>query len=337
MSPCSGSSASPVVVGSGKFVYEAVVGWEQLPAGWSFYEAVGVACDSQDRVFVFNRGEHPVIVFDRDGKYLYSWGEGTITRAHGIWIGPDDSVYLSDDEGHYVKKFTPEGKLLLTLGTGKPSDTGITGIDYRTIKRRGGPFNLPTNLALGPNGEMYISDGYGNAAVHKFSPDGKLLLSWGEPGSKPGQFNLPHGIGVDSQGVVFVADRENSRLQLFSPDGKFLEEWTDMVRPCEVFLDPEDNVFVAELGLRGGMFPWMKPDPNSTGGRVSIFNRAGKLQCRFGGGDNPCAPGDFFTPHDVWIDSQGSLYVGEVTMSGGGKLGWVPPDCHTLQKFIRRK
>src|SRR5262249_34409985 len=150
-------------------------------------------------------------------------------RPHGIWIGPDDSVYLTDDNGHAVRKFTIEGKLLLTLEPcGRPSDTGVRDMDYRTIRCGAGPFNLPTNLATSPRGELYVTDGYGNARVHKFSPDGKLLRSWGEPGTGPGQFNLPHGIGIDSQGRVFVADRENSRLQLFSPDGDFLEEWTDV-------------------------------------------------------------------------------------------------------------
>src|SRR6185369_3048668 len=119
-----------------------------------------------------------------------------------------------------------EGKLLLTLGTsGKPSDTGIDGIDYRTIKRVGAPFHRPTNIALAADGSIYASDGYGNARVHKFAADGKLLFSWGEPGSGPGQFHVPHGIAVDPNGTVFVADRENSRIQLFTSEGKFLYAW----------------------------------------------------------------------------------------------------------------
>src|SRR5439155_14523437 len=142
----------------------------------------------------------PLIVFDRDGRFLASWGEGLFKRAHGISIGPDDALYCTDDLDHTVRKFTPEGKLLLTLGTsGKPADTGIDGIDYRTIKRAGPPFHRPTNLALAADGSMYVTDGYGNARVHKFSADGRLLFSWGEPGSGSGQFNLPHGIAIDSQ------------------------------------------------------------------------------------------------------------------------------------------
>jgi DNA-binding beta-propeller fold protein YncE len=211
----------------------------------------------------------------------------------------------------------------------------VRDADYRTIRGGAGPFNLPTNLAIGPAGEMYVADGYGNARVHKFAADGKLLRSWGEPGTGGGQFNLPHGIGVDRIGRVFVADRENSRLQIFSPDGEFLDEWTDVVRPCEVFLDHEDNVFVAELGRRAGLFPWMQPDLSVSGGRVSVFDQEGRLLARWGGGEHPGTPGDFFAPHDIWVDSQGSVYVGEVTMSAGGYRGLVSPDCPSLHKFVR--
>jgi DNA-binding beta-propeller fold protein YncE len=267
---------------------------------------------------------------------LQAWGEGQFVRPHGIWIGPDDMVYLTDDNGHAVRKYTADGKLVLTLQPcGQPSETGVRDVDYRTIRRGAGPFNLPTNLALGPAGEMYVTDGYGNARIHKFAPDGKLLRSWGEPGDGRGQFNLPHGIGVDSGGRVFVADRENSRLQIFSPDGDFLDEWTDVVRPCEVFLDRDDNVFVAELGRRAGLFPWMQPDLTVSGGRVSVFDRDGRLLTRWGGGEQPGTPGDFFAPHDIWVDSHGSVYVGEVTMSAGGYRGLVSPDCPSLQKFVR--
>jgi DNA-binding beta-propeller fold protein YncE len=330
------SRVNEVVVGSGEYRYRAVPNWERLPAGWTFVEAVGVATDSQDRVFVFNRGQHPVIVFDRDGNFLQAWGEGQFVRPHGIWIGLDDTLYLTDDQDHTVRRFTPDGELLQTLGTsGQPSDTGIEGIDYRTIKQAASPFNLPTNLALAADGSMYVSDGYGNSRVHRFAPDGELLLSWGEPGSEPGQFNLPHGIGVDGEGRVFVADRENSRIQIFSPDGEFIDEWTDVVRPCEVFIDRNEAVYVAELGRRAGMFPWMTPDSAASGGRVSIFDRNGNLLARFGGGDQPSSPHDFFAPHDIWVDSAGSIYVGEVTWSAGGNRGLVPRDCPSLKKFVR--
>src|SRR5262249_26447339 len=148
-------------------------------------EVAGVATDSQDRVYVFNRGDHPLMVFNRDGTFVKSWGEGLFKRPHGIIIGPDDSVYCTDDFDHTVRKFTPDGRLLMTLGTsGQPSDTGATSVDFRTILRAGPPFHYPANVALSPEGNIFVSDGYGNARIHKFSSDGRLLSSWGEPGTK---------------------------------------------------------------------------------------------------------------------------------------------------------
>lgn len=318
--------------------YHADDRWAQLPDGWSWTEATAIACDRHDRVYVFNRGEHPMLVFAPDGTLLHSWGEGLFARPHGIFIGPDDTVYCTDDLDHTVRKFTPEGQLLLTLGvSAKPSDTGATSVDYRTIVRPSGPFHYPTNVALSPEGDIYVADGYGNARVHKFSEDGRLLFSWGSPGAGPGQFHVPHGIAVDRQGTVYVADRENSRLQLFSPQGEYLAEWTDVARPCQAFIDAAGDVYVAELGFRAGMWPGTTaPSADAPGGRVSVFDSQGRLRARWGGGLQPCAPGDFFAPHDIWVDSQGSIYVAEVVMSAGGNRGLVSPDCHSLQKFTPR-
>lgn len=323
--------------GSGEFRYRPDPAWQRAAADYQGTEVSAAAVDSQDQVFVFNRGDPPVIVCDRGGRQVRSWGAGVIVHAHGITIGPDDTVYCTDDFDHTVKKFTPDGQLLMTLGTsGQPSDTGATSIDFRTIQRAGPPFYFPTNVALSPAGDIYVSDGYGNARVHKFSPDGRLLLSWGSPGTGPGEFRVPHGIAVAADGRVFVADRENSRVQIFSPDGKFLTEWTDIARPCQAVFDRDGNLFVAELGYRAGMWPGTSPpSPDATGGRVSILDPQGKLLSRFGGGDNPEAPGDFFAPHDIRVDAHGDVYVSEVTMSAGGKKGMVSPECHTLQKFVR--
>lgn len=321
------------------FGYTADDHWAKLPSGWSWTEVAAVAVDSRDRVYVFNRGEHPVIVFDRDGSFVTSWGEGLFARPHGITVGPDDSIYCTDDLDHTVRKFSADGRLLLTLGTsGRPSDTGATSIDFRTIRQAGPPFYFPTNVALAPTGELFVADGYGNARVHKFAPDGRLLLSWGEPGDGPGQFRVPHGIAVDRRGTVFVADRENSRIQLFSAAGESIGEWTDLARPCQVAFDLDGNLFVAELGYRAGMWPGTAPpSPDAPGGRVSVFDPEGGLLARWGGGGDPTAPGDFFAPHDLCIDSRGDLYVAEVVMSAGGNRGLVAPDCHSLQKFTRRE
>ena len=338
------NSTESNLVGRGEFVYQANDAWHSVPDGMPMGEAVGVATDSRDRVYVFTRGDQPVMIFDRDGNFLQSWGtaggisghraDDEFVRPHGIWIGPDDSVYLSDDRDHTVRKFTTDGKLLFTLGTsGQGSDSGVENASYLTIKRPAPPFNLPTNLALSPDGEMYVSDGYGNCCIHKFSPDGELLLSWGAPGDGPGEFQIPHGVAVDHSGIVVVADRENSRLQWFTSDGVLIEEWTNVARPCNVFFDEQDNVFVAELGWHAGT---PNPRPDEPGGRVSIFSRSGELLSRWGGGKNPYAPGDFAAPHDIWLDSHGDIYVGEVTISAAVARGLVSEDCPSLQKFVKQ-
>jgi DNA-binding beta-propeller fold protein YncE len=302
-------------------------------ANWK--EVAGVATDSRDRVFVFARDPHALLVFDPDGALLESWNATMFVRPHGVTLGPDDCVYCTDDVGHTVRKFSPRGELLFTLGThGTPSDTGATSIDFRTITHAGPPFHYPTNLAVAPNGDLYVTDGYGNARVHVFAPTGELLFSWGEPGAGPGQFRVPHGIAIDRAGVVYVADRENSRIQLFTPNGEFVSEWTDLARPSQVFIDREGKFFVAELGYRAGMWPGTKPPaPDATGGRVSVFDATRALIARWGGGANPTAPGDFFAPHDICTDSRGNVYVAEVTWSAGGSRGLVAPDCHALQKL----
>ncbi len=328
---------SPVHFGNERFRFTVDERWPCFPCGGPEGEAVAVACDSRDRVYVFLRGPRPVQVFERDGTPVMTWGEGVFHRPHGIFIGPDDTVYCTDDFGHCVMAFTAKGEHRFTLGTrGTPSDTGATSIDYRTIKHPGPPCNYPTNLAIGPTGELYVAGGSGNARIHRFAADGRLLQSWGEPGSGAGQFYVPHGLAVDSAGIVYVADRENCRLQLFSSDGVYQREWTDVARPCQVFIDKAGWIYVAELGFRAGRWPGTGAhQPGQTGGRVSIFDRAGVLHARWGGGDNPCAAGDFFAPHGIWTDARGDLYVAEVTLSGGGRAGVVPASCHSFQKFVR--
>jgi hypothetical protein len=162
-----------MIVGEGNYRYEVVEGWEQLPNGWSHGDVAGVATDSQDRVYVFNRSEHPVIVYDRDGTFLDTWGDTTLyPRAHGITIH-NDEVYLVDATDQTVRKCTLDGKVLMTLGvSGQVSDTGYNAkapSNLTTIARAAGPFNVPTRAAVAPNGEIYVSDGYGNARVHRYS------------------------------------------------------------------------------------------------------------------------------------------------------------------------
>jgi DNA-binding beta-propeller fold protein YncE len=326
-----------MIVGQGSFRYELAEGWEQLPTDWTHGDVAGVATDSQDRVYVFNRSEHPLIVYARDGRFLDSWGEGVFTRPHGITITPDDAVYLADDTDHTVRKFTTDGRLLQTLGRpNQPSDTGYSGgFDLRTIKHGGGPFNRPTRLALSPGGDLYVSDGYGNARVHRFSAAGELIQSWGEPGTGPGQFNLPHSVWVHTDGRVFVCDRENDRVQIFSPGGEYLDSWTNVTRPGDLFIDREERVYLGEMAWEAGVVGMTgQVWPESRAAQLSVRDIDGNVLASWGGPD-PCAPGSFASPHGVWLDSHGDLYVGEVTHTALSKGGRYHSGCHSLQKFIR--
>ena len=159
--------------------YGVVEGWEQLPSGYAHKDVAGVAIDGEDRVYLICRGDHPIIVYDRKGNFQGSWGEGQFTyRTHGVSVAPNGTLFCTDDGNHTIRQFTPEGKLLMTLGImNTPSDTGYDGKDYMTITRPAGPFNRPTNIAVGPRGHLYVSDGYGNCRVHRFSPSGTLERS----------------------------------------------------------------------------------------------------------------------------------------------------------------
>jgi sugar lactone lactonase YvrE len=317
-------------VGSGDFVYEVIHDWGRLPAGWSFGSVANGACDSEGRVYIFARGGHPVLVFNPDGDFLGSWGEKVFGRPHGILITPDDIAYCADDKDHTVRKCTLDGKVLMTLGTAnQPSDTGYDGNDYRTIARSAAPFNRPTNVALSPAGEMYVSDGYGNARVHKFTPDGRLMFSWGAPGTGPGEFNIVHSVRTDSKGTVYVADRENSRIQVFAPDGTFLEQWTDMQKPQGFYMGPDGCLYTTEK-------PVQRPDgkPGFLPPRVSVWSTDGRLLARWGGEDLT-QPGNFFAPHGIWGDARGNLYIGELSVDG--LRGDIPTGYPLVHKLVRMK
>ena len=315
--------------------YQVVEGWEQLPKGFAHRDVAGVAVDQEDRVFLICRGENPVIVYDREGNFLRTWGKGDFSlRTHGIYVAPNGSIFATDDGNHTVRQFTPEGRLLMTMGTlNVPSDTGYDGKTTGSIQRAGLPFNRPTNVAIGPKGDIYISDGYGNARVHIFSPKGELKRSWGEPGDGPGQFRLPHGIACSADGRVWVCDREADRIQIFSPDGEYLSEWTDTQRPTHVVFDEQGRAFVSELWWHAGSVSGRHgPIAEARYGRVSVYDRDGKVLARWGSTD-ACAPGSFAAPHGLAVDSKGDVYVSEVTWTFAVSRGHAPAGCHTFQKF----
>ena len=211
-----------VVLGSDGYRYEVQDNWAKLPPGMEFNaDVAAVGVDKSDNVYAFNRGKHPMCVFDRAGNLLRTWGEGIFPRAHGVFMAPDETIWLTDDADHTVRQCTLDGKILLTIGIpGKPSP-------YMS----GEPFHRCTHTAMSPDGRhLYISDGYGNARIHKFTVDGKWVSAWGEPGTDPGKFNIPHNICCDADGWVYVADRENHRVQVFDGNGKYETQWGNMHR-----------------------------------------------------------------------------------------------------------
>jgi len=300
-------------VGNGPFTYEVVEDWGRLPAGWRLGQTAAVATDSQDRVYVFHRppgDEPPVLVFDREGTLVASWGRGMLDDAHGMFIGPDataggaERLWLVDRGPHVVHKCTLDGQVLQTLGT-----RGVAGQQV--------PFNRPTDVAVAPSGDVYVADGYGNARVHRFAADGRLLRSWGTPGTSAGEFNLVHSVwfdrtgsevsgeGREAGGRVLVADRQNHRIQRFTPEGEYLGEWTGFRQPTDLFVDAEGVIYVPELQHR-----------------LTILAPDGEVVARWGG-ESRREPGWFVAPHGVWVDSHGDLYVCEVLQG------------QRIQKFVR--
>ena len=263
-------------VGSGRYVFEMREDWARLPTGWTFGGVSAVATDSQNRVYAFQRKDP-----------LSSWGTSTFADPHGINI-VDDVIYVTDRNDHVALKFTLDGRPLMVVGTrGQASDTGATK-DIELPPRSAGPFNKPTEMMVAPSGDLYVSDGYRNSRVHRFSSQGALLDSWGKPGKEePGEFHLPHSLWVDKQGQVYVCDRENSRIQVFTGAGKFVSQWRDIVKPTDICFDAEEIAYVSE----------QRPS-------ISVLDKTGKPLARF---DTPVSG------HGLWVDAiTGDVYLASV-------------------------
>jgi sugar lactone lactonase YvrE len=259
--------------------YHEVANWAKLPAGskWAGGQAADPA--SNGDIWTFNRADPPILRFDQSGKVVRSFGDGMFVQAHGMTVDRNGDVWVTDamimgGKGNQVFKFSPDGKLLMTLGK-----AGVAGGDKAV-------FSGPADVAIAQNGDIFVADGHMEGPVNrivKFSRDGTFIKAWGTRGSAPGEFNLPHSITIDSRGRIFVADRTNNRIQIFDQDGRFLEQWRQFGRPSGVFIDANDNLYVADSqsnsrtnpgytrGIRIGsardgkvtaLIPFVEPDPD---------------------------------------------------------------------------
>jgi DNA-binding beta-propeller fold protein YncE len=272
--------------------YRPVADWLKLPDGVQLGPVSAVATDPNGTLYVLHRGKKPILAFGRNGVFLRSWGDDVIKTGHGLRVDPDRNIWVTDIGSHQVFKFDLDGKVVLTLGqTDKPGAAPDQ-------------FNKPTDVAFAANGDFFVTDGYGNNRVVKFSKEGKYLKEWGKKGSGAGEFNLPHAICIDDKGRLYVGDRENDRIQLFDADGKFLTQWKEGGAPYGLYLDGK-RLFVAD-----GRASW-----------VTILDADGKRIGRFG--EKGKGPGQFDLPHMLCVDGDGTVYVAEV----GGKR---------VQKFVSR-
>ena len=264
----------------------------QLPKDIKLAEVSGVTINSAGDIFIFHRGQQPIIAFDKSGKFLRSFGEGT-KSAHGLRCDSDDNIWATDVVSHTVTQFAPDGKVLLTLG-----EKGVAGEDETH-------FNKPTDIAFAPDGNFFVSDGYGNSRVVKFDKTGKFLLAWGKKGTGEGEFNTPHAVRLDSKGNLYVGDRENDRVQVFDQNSKFIRSFGGFA-PFGLFITADDMLFVAD----GRAHHVMKMTLEG-----KILDTIGKLGPE---------PGHFFLPHGITVDKDGAVYVTEIN----GKR---------VQKFVPQK
>jgi DNA-binding beta-propeller fold protein YncE len=276
--------------------YHPVEGWAKLPEGWNFGECSGVAVDKNDNVWVFNRGPHPVIEFDRSGKMLRAWTEVPVKSAHGIRVDPDGNIWLIDVAGHKVLKMSQDGRLLMVIGAVGDAPGDLTSP---------AAFNRPTNVAFAPDGNFFITDGYVNSRVAKFSKGGDYIKQWGAKGTGDSEFNIVHDVVIDSQGRLYIADRENWRIQIFDQEGRFLGKWTNIGAAWGLAYVAGENAIYTTDGRNDRVFKL-----NMEGQVIGTLGSHGKTA------------GKFHYPHSIAVDSTGAIYVAEI-------LNW------RVQKFVK--
>ena len=269
--------------------YQTVENWAQFPEGVTKWGgATGVDIDSKGNIYVFHRNESmPIMAFDRNGKFLRAWGQGMFKTTHFLRTDREGNVWVTDRGDHQVFKFSPEGKLLMTLGK-----KGVIGENESQDA-----FNGVADLVIARNGDIFIADGEStNTRVVKYSKDGKFIKWWGGKGTEPGKFDEPHSIAIDAQGRLYVGDRRNKRVQIFDQDGKFIDQWTHLGTPWGVYAK-DDKLFVVDGTEANCLF---------------IVNiKDGKVLQKIDGLVNATA---------VTVDSKNAIYIGEVNGANVRKL-----------------
>jgi len=288
--------------------------WPQRPAGVEWGQTAGVAVDAEDQIWVHTRANPPVQVYTPDGKYVRGWGEGIIGSAHYLKIGPEGNIWMADVKDHVVRQFTPQGRLLKTLGT-----PGEAGDDDHHL-------NKPTDMAITPDGQVFVSDGYGNSRVVHFDENGRFVKAWGSAGTGPGQFNLVHGIVVDSKGRLYVADRSNARIQVFDQSGRFIEQWRNLLVPWGLSITKDDEIWACGSSPMAweeadGMLGC--PPKDQLFMRLSTSGKLLQIWLVPKGEDGQEKPGEVNWVHAMDLDSNGNIYAGDIQ---GQKV----------QKFVRQ-
>ena len=294
--------------------YRVAEGWPQLPAGMMWAGVISVDVDARGNVWVFHRSDPTILEFDPSGKLVKSFGVGMFAQAHGMTIDREGNIWVTDAQGqngkgHQVFKFSPDGKVLMTLGK-----AGVAAEGPDT-------FNGPTDVVTAANGDIFVTDGHvanSNGRVVKFSKDGKFIKAWGKKGTGPGEFDTPHSIAIDSQGRLFVADRANSRIQIFDQDGRFLDQWKQFGRPSGVFIDKNDTIYVADSQSNATLNPGFK-----RGVRIGSA-KDGKVTALIPFVEADPDKNNNAGMEGVTADAMGNVYVGETT-------------TQTLKKYVKSR
>jgi len=288
-------------------VYKVDASWPlEKPSGVEWAAMSSVAVGPDGNVWTFNRGKLPVQVYTPEGKLVKAWGEGMFKNPHTIRFDKSGNLWVIDTQSQTVRKFSADGKVLMTIGT--PDQAGEDQTHM----------NQPNDVAFAANGDIYVSDGYGNDRVVVFDKNGKFIRAWGKLGVGPGEFSQPHSIALDSRGRVYVADRNNARIQIFDSNGKFLAEWKNIITPWYIVITKNDEIYVCGSSpMRWSEVPASQamlatPPKDQVLMKLDTEGHI-KLLAVFPKGENGKEkPGDLNWVHGMAVADDGTVYFGDV-------------------------